>query len=149
MKCLDITENFDDFDDVVSSGHCSSSMNTNLNTQHNINSNPHATARRVRRRRSSLISLDITVNFDDFDDFDDVVSSGLCSSGMNTNLNTQHHLNFNPHRRARRDQRRTSSLPYQDITVHFEVLDDLDDYVSSGLCSRGLNTNLNLSLIDI
>ena len=138
---LDTTVNFDD---VVSSGICSSGMNMdmNLNTQHNINSNPHSTSRRVVRRRSSLTSLDITVNFDDFDDFDDVVSSGLCSSGMNMdmNLNTQHNINSNPHSTSRRVVRRRSSLTSLDITVNF---DDFDDVVSSGLCSSGMNTNLN------
>ena len=112
---LDTTVNFDD---VVSSGICSSGMNMdmNLNTQHNINSNPHSTSRRVVRRRSSLTSLDITVNFDDFDD---VVSSGLCSSGMNTNLNTQHNINSNPHSTSRRVVRKRSSLIIRSFQMQF------------------------------
>ncbi len=59
---LDTTVNFDD---VVSSGICSSGMNMdmNLNTQHNINSNPHSTSRRVVRKRSSLIIRSFQMQF--------------------------------------------------------------------------------------
>jgi hypothetical protein len=55
------------FDDVVSSSLCPSGMNMNLNlnlnTQHMINSNPHFTARRVPRRRSSLAIQSFQMQF--------------------------------------------------------------------------------------